>query len=253
MGGSSRGRTGHCFGRFMTVARGEGLGSALRRVPGKVLPNVRRSHFLVLSLRLHVGAQDSGSPDSTDRDSRRRERIQRMNSDFEIGEITSETDPDLDALPAVDGWTSIRDARIRWLRDGARCFLAKRDGQLIASTWLTTGTTYYEPHFKRQFDLAPEESYAWGAFCLPDRRGQGVMSRLMEHAMNEVASGYRKRAFVMIVSPSNRLSLRASEKIGFRRIGYTGFVEVPGLRFHYLLGARAFPDTVRRVFVTRTR
>lgn len=67
--------------------------------------------------------------------------------------------------------------------------------------------------------------------------------------MSDVAVTYGRGNGLTLVSPNNSSSLRSLAKFGWSRIGRTGFIEIFGIRFHYLLGSEAFKETRRRFFI----
>lgn len=170
---------------------------------------------------------------------------------FEIAEIRSESDPSLDGAVAVDEWKTDRTAMVQRLRDGARCFVAKHNGQVIATLWLTTADRFFDAYLGREFRLSEDESYAWGAHCVPAHRGSRVISTLVTHAMTRLSREQGKKQFTILVRTDNRPSIRAARSLGFTQVGRAGFVEAKGLRWQYLSGRNAFGRTRRGMTVER--
>lgn len=253
VGSNLESRSGMSVRRFVSMVRRDGIRATLRRAAEDALRAVRRDDFLVLRLRLEDTTQIPSERATEDLSGHTQVRREAVTADIQFGELTGEDDPYLDALPTVDGWTTMRDARIGWLRKGARCFLAKNEGLVIGSTWYTTQDAYYEPHLKRQLQLSPDESYGWGNYCLAEWRGQGVMPRLTSHAMGRLTTENGKRVILGMVRSSNQPSLRALQRNGSEQIGRIGFIEAFGFRLHYILGREAFKHTTRRLLLQRAR
>lgn len=241
--------TSHDVPRATTSVRANRWFALAKRMLMAVSPKLSHTHLLVLRLRVQDHASTPGSDPQL---CRRSERLKRMTANLDIRQIEREDDPDLDAVAAVDEWGASRPALIQRLRDGSRCFVAKCDGQIIAATWLTIDRLFFEPVLRQTFRFSAHESYSWASHCVPNRRGCGVMPRLIDFAMAEFSATHRKSEFLMLVRPSNRLSLRPSEKIGFSKVGCTGFVEIYGLRLNYIFGGNAFPETMNRIFLQRS-
>lgn len=241
------------LGRFVAVARHDGIRAAVRRAAARTLPAIQQDHFLVLRLPLQDTVRAPAIRATDDLRDQAETPLERTTAYLQFDELTGGDDPDLDALVTVDGWTTMRAARVRWLQDGARCFLAKRDGQVIGSSWYTTRHTYYEPYLKRELELSPDESYVWGNYCMPEWRGRGIIPQLMDYAMNQLAAENCKRELLGIVRSSNRSSLRALAKSGWERVGRIGFIEAFGFRLHYILGRKAFRNTRKPLFLQRAR
>jgi RimJ/RimL family protein N-acetyltransferase len=239
------------FHRAGAIVRQDGWPALRKRLVETASPSLRQTHLLVMKMWY----LEESSRQSTDSSRRRNRaaRMMRMTADLEIRQISEEEDPDLDMVAAVDEWHTRRPLLVQRLRHGERCSIAKRNGKIIAAAWLTTSSVFHETYFKRDFELGTCESYLWGAHCVPSQRGTGVMSRLIDSALQEMVTNHGKCEFVILVRPSNRPSIGTSEKIGFRRVGRTGFIEFFGFRLHYVFGRNAFEYTRRRLFLERIK
>lgn len=71
------------------------------------------------------------------------------------------------------------------------------------------------------------------------------------HANTDLARRHGKRACLGIVVTSNERMLRAIGKLGGRKVGRVGYLQIGTFRLHYLVGREAFRDTISRIFVER--
>jgi GNAT superfamily N-acetyltransferase len=139
------------------------------------------------------------------------------------------------------------------LGPGAQLWLLPGGDGVDAFMWLDTDVL--KPSHWIRFELAPDDIAGVFLWVSPDRRGQGLGPRMNRHVANEVAeAGFRR--IVSTVDVLNRNSLRADEKVGYRRIGRLFAMRVLGIglvvgrrmvRFGVWSGARPLSLTVGAV------
>jgi ribosomal protein S18 acetylase RimI-like enzyme len=101
------------------------------------------------------------------------------------------------------------------LRAGHACFAVRRDGRVVAATWVAVSPAWAN-HLRREFRPAPGEIYLFDGFTAAGCRGQ----RLAAAIVAAVAASYRQcgyRSAALVIAPHNRSSCRSYERSGFRR------------------------------------
>ena len=103
----------------------------------------------------------------------------------------------------------------RRFQHGLRYFAIEEDEGLVAWFWVAHAVPRYFDEMRWMIDL--DNTQAWGrdAFVSPERRGQRLLAALMDNACT-LDSG--PQLFLSDVDASNQPSLRAHEKMGFRKI-----------------------------------
>jgi GNAT superfamily N-acetyltransferase len=125
----------------------------------------------------------------------------------------------------------------RRIRNGDRCCVAKYNGQIIHASWIAFGTCY-SYLLDREYELADNEAYWYGAYALPEFRGKGIHPATGCHIL-QLLKGRRYKRILAFIEPENSAAMRMPEKLGYDKIGITGFIEVFGFRwcFHKDRGA----------------
>lgn len=103
-----------------------------------------------------------------------------------------------------------------YLGNEAFCFGARVGGKLAAACFFWTGQRYKQRNF---WPLANNEAKLVEVRTLPHQQGQGLASRLIQRASHEMARRGFRRLFARIWH-SNRPSIRAFEKAGWRYIAF---------------------------------
>jgi GNAT superfamily N-acetyltransferase len=170
-------------------------------------------------------------------------------AELEIREITASDEDEIDELTAMDEWKVPKAITLNKLRHKRyQVYIAKYKGRIVASQTVITRNRFQDPLLMREFDMASNEAFYFRAFVIPEFQGRGIYPILGRYYMRDVAVRYGRVNGLTLVSPNNRSSLRSLAKIGWSRIGRAGFIEIFGIRFHYLWGSEAFKETRRRFF-----
>lgn len=116
-----------------------------------------------------------------------------------------------------------RDA-IERLRSGQRCFVARRDGRIVAGVW-----SAFEPlwlsFLGAEIGMAPGDAHIYDKFVLPAYRGQEISNALRMHCLRHLQrSGYRRA--IVAVLPENASSLRDIVKGGYRPYGIVARIRI---------------------------
>lgn len=216
--------------RALSILHSEGIAGLLNRIASRLLQKPQIINLYVLKLDYKDIA-----------------KVPRRFIDLEIGEVTEMDDSDLEALAAFHFYGHSKGEILQHLAEGQRCYIAKHQGQVISCYWRAT-RNYYDYYLKRRFYLADNEEYLLGAFTLVEFRNWGVLPHLVETSSRERAQNCPNLRAFSFVRTNNKASLRTSHKLGFNVIGRVGFVEMFGIRYHFLLGHEALPKTTRRNF-----
>jgi len=168
---------------------------------------------------------------------------------LEFKEIKKPDREEIEGLVSVDEW-DIQEAEIaRLLEEGWICCAAKHRGSIVATAWSFVGREFRDRHLERTLKLDPEEAYFWRVSCQKAFRGKGIITSLGHFLVTDLAQTYGKNSGLGITRIHNKPMLRNYAKMGWSRLGRIGFVEVLGVRVHYLWGREAFKATRRRFSV----
>lgn len=111
------------------------------------------------------------------------------------------------------------------LGPGVRLWVLERSGEIEAFMWLDSQVI--QPSHWVRLALAPDEIAGIFLWVSPERRGEGLGPRMNRHISHECAgAGYTR--IVSTVDTWNRNSLRADEKVGYRRIGKIRILRIFG-------------------------
>jgi RimJ/RimL family protein N-acetyltransferase len=130
------------------------------------------------------------------------------------------------------------------LNAGQWCFVARHEGKLISGSWagVHTARSYY---LNREIRLGQDEVYVYGSFTKPDFRGLFISPTIKVAMMRYFRdTGYRR--MICWVSPENRPSLKALQKVGFRPLGIMGYLKIgPWRRDFYRTGNKLQDEGLR--------
>jgi ribosomal protein S18 acetylase RimI-like enzyme len=134
---------------------------------------------------------------------------------------------------------------IEWrIHNGQRCCVAKHNGQIIHAHWTAFGKLYSYA-LDREYELADTEAYGHGAYTLPEFRRKGIHPAAACHMLQVLRDEGYKRVFGLI-EPKNSAAMRMPEKLGYDKLGISGFIEVFGLRWYFHKDGGAFSALKRR-------
>jgi len=219
--------------RATTILRTDGPVELIKRIKGRLYLKPLQSHFYVFG---HDG--DAGTP------------LPISEIELEMKEITVVDNEEIDELTEIDEWKTSKRFTLKKLEEGWHVYIAKHQGRIVASQTVVIKDKLEDPTFKREFKLASNEAYYWRSFCVPAFRGRGVFPIFGRYYLTDVERRYGRGKGLIVVSPGNRSMQRALSKYGFKkRVGSVGFIEILGIRFHYLWGREAFKETRRRFFI----
>jgi ribosomal protein S18 acetylase RimI-like enzyme len=207
------------------------MASLIHRIAGRLLRGPQLINLYVLKL-----------------DYRDIARLESPPADLEIREVTETDESDTQALAEFHFYGHSKADILQYLAEGQRCYIARHKGQAISCYWRITGD-YYDYYLKRRFYFADNEEYLLGFFTLAEFRGKGIFPYLLVASSQERVRNCPDLCAVIFVRVNNQASLRSCRKLGFHIVGRVGFVEIFGMRFHFLSGRAALPRTTRRIFL----
>ncbi|NLO27799.1 MAG: hypothetical protein GX113_06440 [Actinobacteria bacterium] len=233
---------GQIMNRVRTVAADEGLVGLLKRVVRRlaapIVRTVRRIVQRPRILKLFVLQLDYKDMAA----------IPPPIIDLDIAELREKDDADVEAVAAFHFYGHSKDHVMQFLRSGEHCYVARSAGQVVSCYWRAT-RQYYDHFLKRRFVLADNEEYLLGGFTLPEFRSHGIASYLLYASARERLGRCQDVRGIMLVRTENMASLQSVKKLGFSVCGRVGFIEILGIRFHFLLGRDVLPATRKRNYL----
>lgn len=169
--------------------------------------------------------------------------------EVEIKRLSVTDEAQLKAVADFQFYGGSRDDLVKFLEAGQDCYIAEHQGQPVACYWRAKDE-YYDHVLKRSLRFTRDEEYLLGGYTLPAFRDKGIMSYLARVSADERMRDNPNQKTVVFVRASNRASQRTLEKMGHKRTGRVGFVEVLGIRFSFLVGRGVLPATTKRNFVS---
>jgi hypothetical protein len=179
------------------------------------------------------------------------ERARRLHANLELKQITISDINDIDELTEKDVWNIPKSLTLEMLQDGWLCYVAKYKNQIVANVWKKTGPEFYESYFHRSFTLTEEEVYEGRAFCVPNFKGKGVILWLMDIVNKQLAITAGIKRHTGWVKNTNEAMFSTLAQRGHSVVGRVGFIDIFGVRLHYLWGRKAFSATRKRFFIQR--
>ena len=217
----------------ITILGTDSRANFLKRIKKRLLLKPLQSHWIVLSYKYRADV----SPPIGE-------------VEYEFKEITAADNEELDELTAVDVWKVPKFVTLRKLKQGHHVYIAKYKGRIVASHTVIMRDRFQDPELMREFNMASNEAFHLRAFCIPEFRGRGIFPVLVRYCLRDAAVNYGRGNGLALARIDNRNMLRSVvPKVEVDRIGRAGFIEIFGIRFHYLWGREAFKETRRRFFI----
>ena len=149
---------------------------------------------------------------------------------------------DLGDVPAYCALRPDADASVvrQRLIEGEWAFAAWRDGAIATVGWTAPGRAPIE-YLDWTMPLAPDEGYSYDLYTAPAFRGHGLASAARIPAMR-YARDQGCRRLVSALLPENAPGWRTPATIGFRHIGWAGYIgPAPFRRYFCRLEPGALP------------
>jgi hypothetical protein len=113
------------------------------------------------------------------------------------------------------------------------CVVGVCDGVVVHAAWAGIGT--FKAHwFDRWFRLQPGDAYLYGAYTVPAFRGLRIHPASAIERLRQARDRGLRRVY-WFVDPANHAARQMPARVGAVRIGTAGYVEVAGIRLHYLM------------------
>lgn len=237
---------------LLNITRAEGAIGLARRVLARVQPRMLHVHLFVFERRAAVG-NASLAPGHGVSEDRLGNVLSRITRTLTFKRITEGDESEIDELTAIDEWNTSKQASIGKLREGWLGYVAKRKDRIIASGWAFGGDRFEDSFLKREFRLAEDEVYLWRGFCVPAYRGRGVIPCLASHMIDNISMSLGKSRYLCLVRTTNKPMIETLTRIGWKIVGGCGYLQIFGIRFHYLIGNNAFKGTRKRFFMNTSK
>ena len=235
------------FKRVLNVYKTDGFKGALIRIKDRLRSKVSIFHVFAVEFECSSISDPSTDPSVV----REVERDRLFLSNLAFRELTLADIADIEELTDIDPWNIPTSVTLEWLQDGWHCYVAKYQGRIVDTSTAVLGPEFVEPHLRRSLTLADDEVYRMRGFCVPAFRGRGVHPWLSKTIVNHLALTAGIKKHVGWVRIDNKSQMRSLLRTGWTVVGRIGFIEVLGVRFHYIWGRKAFRATRKRFFIQR--
>ena len=196
--------------KFARIVRAEGLRGLLARLDER-----RRKHFRLVPCWIISYAIDPAAP------------LPRPQVDVEIRLLDPADHAAAEDLARIYRVPASAQGILDRMRDRDYCFAAYAAGSPVAYAWFSYKDTVQE--FDTDFlRLQPGEVYIHDAYTVPSLRGQSIFPLIKAHGAREMARLRGARSVLSYVKIQNKPSLRASRKLGGRRVGWFLYLRLFG-------------------------
>ena len=168
---------------------------------------------------------------------------------LEVKKINIDDEAVVNELTRADVWSMSREDISNLLQQEWHCYAALHGGRIVASCFVYLGKKFEDKYMDREFILDRSEVYWWRGYTIQEYRGLEVIPFLVAYLIKHLADNYNKTRGFFFVRRSNKSMLRGFQKLGLYPLGWVGFIELFGIRFHYLWGRKALKETRKRCFV----
>lgn len=163
---------------------------------------------------------------------------------WEVGRDLATVEDRVRELPP-EHWSDVGDrlARHHW------CVVGMSDGVVAHAAWAGIGT--FKAHwFDRWFRLPPTDAYLYGAYTQTAFRGLHIHPASAIERLRQMREHGIRRVY-WFVDPSNHAARQLPAKLGGVRVGTVGYIEVAGIRLHYLTDIGHLTQSNPRLFVEK--
>ena len=110
------------------------------------------------------------------------------------------------------------------LKRGHLCFIAEIEGEIVHYKWVTFDEVYVS-ELKRKMHLNCNSAYIYAVYTVPRFRGLGIDPKVTISVFDYLYGKGVEKVHIL-VSSSNFPSLRVVQKVGYRKMGEIGFLQV---------------------------
>ncbi len=119
----------------------------------------------------------------------------------------------------------------RCMQDGHYCYVAWHNGRIVYALWGVTGSAWID-YLSSTIRLAPDETYLYESYTLPDFRGQNIPASMSTHIFRKLTEEGIRRGFCVVL-PENKPAMRHVEKSGWNPCGMIGYVKLGPFRHEF--------------------
>jgi hypothetical protein len=120
---------------------------------------------------------------------------------------------------------------VRRLDEGSFCFVTWTGDRISSAIWFQTGRVWI-PELDRHLLVDPDQIYGYDSWTAPDLRGHNIPAVRGKQTTRLLrAAGYKR--LIGYVLPENPAAFRPVEKVGMRRRGTVGYVQLGPLRLEF--------------------
>lgn len=117
---------------------------------------------------------------------------------------------------------------------GHLCFGAILNGEYVHLKWITFNELYVE-EIDRKIRVSSGAAYMYDSYTLPNYRGLGISSKVMEKTVQHLSKIGMKRIYA-VVRHNNFPMLKVKQKEKARKIGTITYTKIIGFRFYRFKG-----------------
>jgi RimJ/RimL family protein N-acetyltransferase len=119
----------------------------------------------------------------------------------------------------------------RRLDEGSFCYVTWTGDRISSAVWYRSGPAWV-PEINRHLAVAPSDIYAYDSWTAREMRGRNIAAVRGERTMKLLrGAGYERQiGYALAENPS---ALRVHEKLGMRRVGTLGYVQLGPLRLDF--------------------
>jgi len=114
---------------------------------------------------------------------------------------------------------------------GDRCILALNNDRIIGYVWIMKNLM--ELSIYNHIPISTKRSYIYKGFVLEEFRGKRVLNAIDKYVI-DLLKEEGKKFIVTTVSIYNKSSLRARERLGFKRVGEIIQIRFLGIKYDYI-------------------
>lgn len=151
------------------------------------------------------------------------------------GQVTGVGKEVLEASGRLDDLLMIQDKRDLFVERFARgdyCMICYVDGVPAGYVWCQSGTTHVEERLGFLVEVGPDEMYCYDIYVLREFRRENVAREMTYGLIHYCGNVLGKKMITAIIEVHNQRSIRANEKIGWRRSHLGCYVEAFGRTWH---------------------
>lgn len=117
------------------------------------------------------------------------------------------------------------------IEKGDRYILAINNDKIVGYVWIMN--KYMELSIHNHLPISTKRSYIYRNYVLKDFRGKRVLNAIDNYIIN-ILKEEGKKFIITTISISNKSSIKARDRIGFKRVGKILQIRFFGLKYDYI-------------------